>query len=93
MTIRRFWAGLATAAALGLTACATPGAQAPMATANGAPILDTRYGPVSGTLEGASNSVNVFRGVRYATSTEGRRFQLAADPQGWTETRQRSRRR
>ena len=85
MTIRRFWAGLATAAALGLTACATPGAQAPMATANGAPILDTRYGPVSGTLEGASNSVNVFRGVRYAASTEGRRFQRAADPQPWSQ--------
>ena len=87
MTIRTFWAGLATAAALGLTACATPGAQAPLAQADGAPVLDTRYGPVSGTLEGASNSVNVFRGVRYAASTEGRRFQLAADPQSWTETR------
>ena len=74
MTIRTFWAGLATAAALGLAACATPGAQAPLAQADGSPILDTRYGPVSGTLEGVSNSVNVFRGVRYAASTEGRTF-------------------
>tara|TARA_B100000678_G_scaffold258714_1_gene238500 strand:+ start:139 stop:1764 length:1626 start_codon:yes stop_codon:yes gene_type:complete len=87
MTIRKFWTGFATAAALGVTACATPGAQAPMATADGAPILETRYGPVSGSREGESGSVNVFRGVRYAASTEGRRFQLAADPQSWAEMR------
>ncbi|MEL7680282.1 carboxylesterase family protein [Citromicrobium bathyomarinum] len=85
MTIRKLWAGLATAAALGLSACATTGADAPAAQANGAPLLRTSYGPVVGSREGASGTVNVFRGVRYAASTEGRRFQRAADPQPWSQ--------
>ncbi|MCD1621635.1 carboxylesterase/lipase family protein [Citromicrobium bathyomarinum] len=85
MTIRKLWAGLATAAALGLSACATTGADAPAAQAGGAPLLRTSYGPVVGSREGASGTVNVFRGVRYAASTEGRRFQRAADPQPWSQ--------
>ena len=72
-------------AALGLSACATTDAAAPMAQVDTGPVLTTEYGPVVGSREGESGTVNVFRGVRYGASTEGRRFQLAADPQGWTE--------
>lgn len=85
MTIRNLWAGLAAMAALGLSACATTDAAAPMAQVDTGPVLTTEYGPVVGSREGESGTVNVFRGVRYGASTEGRRFQLAADPQGWTE--------
>ncbi|MBY8338087.1 carboxylesterase family protein [Alteriqipengyuania sp. NZ-12B] len=85
MTIRKLWVGLATAAALGLSACATTGADAPAVQVGGAPLLRTSYGPVVGSREGASGAVNVFRGVRYAASTEGRRFQRAADPQPWSQ--------
>ncbi|KPM18022.1 carboxylesterase/lipase family protein [Citromicrobium sp. WPS32] len=85
MTIRKLWAGLATAAALGLSACATTGADAPAVQAGGAPLLRTSYGPVVGSREGETGEVNVFRGVRYAASTEGRRFQRAAAPQPWSQ--------
>lgn len=85
MTIRNLLAGLAAMAALGLSACATTDAAAPMAQVDTGPVLTTEYGPVVGSREGESGTVNVFRGVRYGASTEGRRFQLAADPQGWTE--------
>ncbi|WP_234030321.1 carboxylesterase/lipase family protein [Erythrobacter mangrovi] len=49
------------------------------------PTLATRSGPVVGTREGRSEAVNVFRGVRYAASTEGHRFERAVDPRPWTK--------
>ena len=67
-----------------LTACASvPETQA----AGADPLLQTRHGPVIGSIEGASNGVHVFRGVRYAASTESRRFQVPAEPQAWSEPR------
>lgn len=48
-----------------------------------APILRTSYGPVSGVSD---QGVLVFKGVRYAASTEGRRFQPAVPPERWTRT-------
>lgn len=48
------------------------------------PLLQTRFGPVVGKFEGSDGGVRVFRGLRYAASTEGRRFQRAIDPQPWT---------
>lgn len=50
----------------------------------GRPVLQTRFGPVTGKVEGQSGQVRVYRGVRYAATTEGRRFQRAVDPQPWT---------
>jgi len=85
MTIRKFWTGLAATAALGLSGCATVGAGVPAAQADAAPLLRTDYGPVVGSREGETGTVNVFRGVRYAASTEGRRFQRADDPQAWSQ--------
>ncbi len=85
MTIRKLWAGLAAAAALGLTACATTDTATSVAAVDSAPVLQTAYGPVIGSREGESDTVNVFRGIRYAASTEGRRFQRAADPQPWSQ--------
>ncbi|WP_427965346.1 carboxylesterase/lipase family protein [Altererythrobacter sp.] len=49
------------------------------------PVLVTNLGPVRGTSEGDSGGVHVFRGVRYAASTERRRFQRAADAVPWQE--------
>lgn len=49
------------------------------------PVLQTRFGAVIGKSEGKSGQVRVFRGVRYAASTQGRRFQRAIDPQPWSE--------
>ena len=49
-----------------------------------APLLPTLSGPVTGTIEGESGTVRVYRGVRYAATTEGRRFERAVDPQPWT---------
>ncbi|NCP18676.1 MAG: carboxylesterase/lipase family protein [Erythrobacter sp.] len=85
MTIRKMWAGLAAAAAFGLAGCATTDAGRAVAQADSVPVLRTEYGPVVGSREGDSGTVNVFRGVRYAASTEGRRFQRAADPQPWSQ--------
>ncbi|WP_375289202.1 carboxylesterase/lipase family protein [Qipengyuania sp.] len=88
MSIRNIYAGFAAAAALALSACATPGMEtSSQQLASAAPILVTRYGALSGTREGESGTVHVFRGVRYGASTEGRRFQTAAEPQSWSGTR------
>ncbi|MGB3807242.1 MAG: carboxylesterase family protein [Erythrobacter sp.] len=84
MTFRNLGAGLA-AAAMCLSACATT-SQAPAEQVEAAPLLKTGYGPVIGSREGETATVNVFRGVRYGASTEGRRFQRAADPQPWSQT-------
>ena len=86
MTIRKLCAGVAIAAALALSACVAPGMDAAFAQESAAPLLETRYGAVSGSREGGSGTVSVFRGVRYGASTEGRRFQTAADPQSWSAT-------
>ncbi len=48
------------------------------------PMLQTRFGPVVGRAEGSKGQVRVYRGIRYAASTEGRRFQRAIDPALWT---------
>jgi len=49
----------------------------------GRPVLTTSYGGVQGTREGERRGVLVFRGVRYAASTEGRRFLRATVPTRW----------
>ena len=46
------------------------------------PLVKTGYGPVLGTRD---SGVMVFKGVRYAASTEGRRFQPAIAPERWTQ--------
>lgn len=48
--------------------------------------MNIKHGAVTGSREGVSGAVNVFRGVRYAATTEGRRFQRAIDPEAWSET-------
>ena len=60
------------AAALSLSACTTMDGAGATASAGNVPQLQTAYGAVTGTREGASNDVNVFRGIRYAATTEGR---------------------
>lgn len=47
-------------------------------------VLQTRFGPVTGKIEGSKGEVRVYRGIRYAATTEGRRFQRAADPAPWS---------
>jgi para-nitrobenzyl esterase len=80
----RWIGGIAAAAALMLAACSTASMKtAPAQAVTAAPQLQTKYGTVRGTREGASDSVAVFRGVRYAASTEGRRFQRAVEPANW----------
>ena len=78
---------LALALGFALSACATVAPQEMAAASKAEPTLQTRYGPVTGTREGTNDQVNVFRGVPYGASTEGRRFQVAADPQPWSEPR------
>ncbi|WP_109807760.1 carboxylesterase/lipase family protein [Sphingosinithalassobacter portus] len=72
------------AAAAALAACTAQGiAERPGGSdAIARPLLQTSYGPMLGTREG-NGSVMVFKGVRYAASTEGRRFQTALAPQPW----------
>lgn len=72
-------------AAAALAACGMQGTSTrPGGTATSEqPLLRTGYGPVLGTREG-NGEVMVFKGVRYAASTEGRRFQPAIAPQPWT---------
>ncbi|NVD44286.1 carboxylesterase/lipase family protein [Qipengyuania atrilutea] len=70
-------------AAASLSGCATTEQTSSVAAAE--PRLDTQSGPVIGSREGESGSVNVFRGIRYAASTERRRFQTATDPAQWSE--------
>ena len=48
------------------------------------PVLQTRFGAVIGRNEGKSGQVRVYRGIRYAASTQGRRFERAIDPQPWS---------
>ncbi len=74
---------LCAAMAMGLSACMTTQESDIAATAD--PVLETQFGPVMGSREGESGTVNVFRGIRYAASTEGRRFQVAVDPESWSE--------
>ena len=86
MRLRAAMIGVA-AAALSVSACTTMDGAGATASAGNVPQLQTAYGAVMGSREGASNDVNVFRGIRYAATTEGRRFQLAADPEPWTSAR------
>lgn len=72
----------ALAAIASLSACVTN--DAATVAESTSPMLETRFGTVTGTREGESASVNVFRGIRYAASTEGRRFEVAADPASWS---------
>ena len=75
--------------ALALAGCATldsTGDMAGMGENGSAPLLTTTLGPVRGTTSGGGE-VMVFRGVRYGASTEGLRFQMAADPAPWTAPR------
>jgi para-nitrobenzyl esterase len=53
-----------------------------MAQSKPAPLLRTSYGPVTGQRD---QGVYVFKGVRYAASTEGRRFQPSVAPARWTD--------
>ena len=70
-------------ASLGLAACIAPTATDRVARAGSraAPILTTSHGPVRGSRE---DGVAVFKGVRYAASTEGYRFQPARPPRVWS---------
>lgn len=70
-------------ASLGLTACIAPTATEGVTRAGTgvAPLLATSYGPVRGSRE---DGVAVFKGVRYAASTEGYRFQPARPPRPWS---------
>ena len=80
---------LAAVAGLALAGCATTGGvdgEAGVAASTDAPILQTSLGPVRGTTS-EDGEVKIFRGVRYAASTEGMRFQEAADPQPWATPR------
>ena len=72
---------MALAAAVSLSACTTTGEMAAVDPSE--PTLQTRWGPVTGSVEGDSDTVKVFRGIRYAASTAGRRFEVAADPAAW----------
>ncbi|MBB6426711.1 para-nitrobenzyl esterase [Sphingopyxis sp. JAI128] len=69
--------------ALGLAACAAPTANGggPRPAVDSTPLLSTSYGPVRGQRE---DGVAIFKGVRYAASTEGYRFQPARAPQPWS---------
>lgn len=71
-------------AGLGFASCAAPTAMKglPVAAGTAAPILATSHGPVRGSSE---NGVAIFKGVRYAASTEGYRFQPARAPQPWSD--------
>lgn len=73
-------------AAASLSSCATDRGGTGVAATDTGPILQTRLGKLEGTREGTAEKVNVFRGVRYAASTEGRRFQPALDPAPWEGT-------
>lgn len=46
-----------------------------------APLLKTSHGPVVGSRD---DGVNAFKGVRYAASTAGRRFQPSQAPARWS---------
>jgi para-nitrobenzyl esterase len=61
-------------AAVGMTAVA--------ARPDPAPLLRTSHGPVTGLRD---QGVYVFKGVRYAASTEGRRFQPSTAPARWAQ--------
>lgn len=77
--------GLIACASLVLSGCSAGGLEGATTRAIPVdPVLQTEYGAVRGLREGASDSVAVFRGIRYAASTEGRRFQRAVDPQTWS---------
>ncbi|MCR2833504.1 carboxylesterase/lipase family protein [Parerythrobacter lacustris] len=82
---KRMMAGLFAVAAMALVACSTasPGGSPDLALSVD-PVLSTKYGAVRGKREGDSKSVAVFRGIRYAASTQGRRFQRAIEPAAWT---------
>ncbi len=72
---------------LALAGCATTGGSTPdVGTIAQSPILETNFGPVRGTTS-EGGDVRIFRGIRYAASTEGKRFQEAADPASWSSPR------
>lgn len=55
------------------------------AQSRGAPVAQTRHGPVRGVSDGP---VKIFKGVRYGASTAGaNRFMPPRPPQPWTEVR------
>ncbi|WP_279350442.1 carboxylesterase/lipase family protein [Erythrobacter litoralis] len=74
--------------AVALSGCASADGVASASAIDSAdsPVLATSLGPVRGTTSDAGD-VKIFRGIRYGASTEGMRFQEAADPQPWSETR------
>ncbi|MXP08975.1 carboxylesterase family protein [Altererythrobacter halimionae] len=74
---------------MSLAGCSTTGAVdagAAETVASDSPVLSTSLGPVRGTTSEAGD-VMIFRGVRYGASTEGMRFQEAADPEPWRAAR------
>jgi len=70
MNIKHAVAGLL-ASTICLSACTANQSRGEIASAyDAAPSIQTKHGAVTGSREGALGAVNVFRGVRYAATTE-----------------------
>ncbi len=80
---------ISAAVGMSLAGCSTTSAvdaSSAQNVASSSPLLSTSLGPVRGTTSEAGD-VKIFRGVRYGASTEGMRFQEAADPTPWRAAR------
>ena len=80
---------ISAAVGMSLAGCSTTSAVDASSVQNvgsSSPVLSTSLGPVRGTTSEAGD-VKIFRGVRYGASTEGMRFQEAADPEPWRAAR------
>lgn len=67
-----------------LAGCATTAPSSPSSLNGSAPLLATNHGAVRGAVDG---DVHIFKGIRYAASTEGHRFERSQAPERWTGVR------
>ncbi len=82
---RRFLTRAALILAGAMSACLSPSVTAEVQSADKTnPLLNTSHGPVRGTRSD-DGEVMIFRGVRYAASTEGKRFEVAQPPAPWQQ--------